>query len=29
MIVAPGVDITDTVIEALNRMQAPAEGPRR
>ena len=29
MIVAPGMDITDSVIEALNRMHAPADGPRR
>jgi RNA polymerase sigma factor (sigma-70 family) len=29
MIVAPGMDITDTVIEALDLMVVPAEGPRR
>jgi outer membrane protein len=29
MIVAPGMDITETVIEALNRMHAPADDPRR
>jgi RNA polymerase sigma factor (sigma-70 family) len=29
MIVAPGMDITDSVIEALNWMHAPADSPRR
>jgi RNA polymerase sigma factor (sigma-70 family) len=29
MIVAPGMDITDTVIEGLDRTQAPPDGPRR
>jgi hypothetical protein len=28
MIVSPGMDITDTVIEMLNRAQAPPDGPR-
>jgi RNA polymerase sigma factor (sigma-70 family) len=29
MIVAPGMDVTDSVIEALNRMHVPPDGPRR
>ena len=29
MIVSPGMDITDTVIEMLNRAQAPPDGPPR
>jgi Skp family chaperone for outer membrane proteins len=28
MVVAPGMDITDAVIEGLNRAAAPADGPR-
>jgi RNA polymerase sigma factor (sigma-70 family) len=28
MIVSPGIDVTDTLIEALNRTQGPADGPR-
>jgi RNA polymerase sigma factor (sigma-70 family) len=29
MIVAPGMDVTDTVLEALNRAHAPPDDPRR